>query len=131
MSILSNYLIYVVEDDEDDRFLLQRAITRQSVACSLRFFTHGADLFTQLTHQLDGRLPDLIILDLNTPIMNGFESLQLLKQLPDYQHIPVLVRTGHETLESINRCYELGCHAYLTKKDFTLPLAQMASMRLQ
>lgn len=119
------YLLYVVEDDDDDRFLLQQALKRHSFNGSLRFFTHGAELFTRLTHRLDGRLPDLIFLDLHTPIMNGFDTLRLLKQTEEFQRIPVVIRTGQDSLDQINRCYELGCHAYLTKHELALPVSSI------
>ena len=126
MTTVKKYLIYAVEDDEDDRLFLQEALHHQSANCFVHFFTNGAGLFTRLTHELDGRLPDLIFLDLDTPVMNGFDTLRLLKQTQPYQHIPVIIRTGHETLDGINRCYELGCRAYLTKTSFhLLPLAHM------
>ena len=123
------YLIYVVEDDEEDRFLLQQTLQHQCTDCLIRYFSDGSELFVRLTHQMDGRLPDLIFLDLDTPIMNGFDTLQLLKQTQPYERIPVVVRTGHETLEHINRCYELGCQAYLTKRDFDVPLTRMIGER--
>lgn len=125
MTTLPKYLIYIVEDDDDDRLMLQQALQAQAKGCIIRSFNDGAELFTQLTHQLDGRLPNLIFLDLETPVMNGFDTLQLLKQSPPYQRIPVIMRTGHATLEAINRCYGLGCQAYLTKEEFGLPLAHL------
>lgn len=125
MKTLPKYLIYIVEDDDDDRLMLQQALQAQTQDCIIRSFNDGAELFIQLTHQLDGRLPNLIFLDLETPVMNGFDTLQLLKQSPSYQRIPVIMRTGHVTLEAINRCYGLGCQAYLTKDEFGLPLTRL------
>ena len=128
MSTAPSYLIYVVEDDDDDRVLFQRALHDQSINCSVHFFDHGSDLFIWLTHIINNRLPDLIFLDLDTPIMNGFDTLRLLKQSEPYDRIPVIIRTGYETLDTINRCYELGCHAYLNKNNVSLPLGRIADM---
>jgi CheY-like chemotaxis protein len=122
------YLIYVVEDDEDDRIIFQRTLVHQSINCSVHFFSHGADLFIQLTHFLNGRLPDIIFLDLDMPVMNGYDTLRLLKQTEPYNRIPVIIRTGYETLETINHCYELGCHAYVTKKEVALSLSRMVDV---
>lgn len=129
MATLPTYLIYVVEDDDEDCLLLKQALQQQGAGCLIHFFSNGADLFTRLTHQMDGRLPDLIFLDIDTPIMNGFDTLRLLKQSQPYRRIPVIIRTEHETLEHINRCYELGCEAYLTKSDFDLPLSRLIGDR--
>ena len=125
MRSLPKYLIYVAEDNKDDCLLFQLALKQQPVKNHVRFFTHGAELLIQLTHQLDGRLPDVIFLDLNMPLMNGFDTLQLLKSTPEYVHIPVVIRSSYNTLEDINRCYDLGCQAYLTKSNFILPLNQI------
>ena len=125
MCTTRHYLIYIVEGDENDRLLLQQAFQYQQVGCSLRFFSNGAELFIHLTHRLDRKLPDLFLLELDTPTMNGFDTLHLLKQTPEYRHIPVVIRTEHETLDHINRCYELGCQAYFVKNELNLPLAKM------
>lgn len=122
MNYLPNYLIYVVEDNEDDCLLFQLALKHQRVKNHVRFFAHGVDLLIQLTHQLDGRLPDVIFLDLDVPLMNGFDTLQLLKNTPEYVDIPVVIRSWYNTLEDINRCYDLGCQAYLNKSSLILPL---------
>lgn len=118
MSELSNLLIYVVEDDPDDRYLLQMTLASNYVASNIQFFTHGSELFVRLTHRLDGRLPDMILLDLETPIMNGFETLQLLKTIEEYRSIPVIIRSSFEMSDYINRCYELGCKAYVIKSAY-------------
>ena len=115
MPDLSNLLIYVVEDDPDDRYLLQMTLAAKYVASQIHFFTHGTELFVRLTHRLDGRLPDLILLDLETPIMNGFETLQLLKNVDEFRNIPVIIRSSSEMSSYITRCYELGCKAYVVK----------------
>ena len=125
MRPLPTYLIYIVEDNQDDQVLFRLALKRQVVGCHLRFFTHGAELLTQLTHLLDGRLPDVIFLDLDMPLMNGFDTLQLLKNTPEYIPIPVVIRSGHHTPEDINRCYALGCQAYLTKTYPDLTLSRL------
>lgn len=118
MTNLSNLLIYVVEDDPDDRYLLQLTLTANYAASRIHFFTHGSELFVRLTHRLDGRLPDMILLDLETPIMNGFETLQLLKNADEFRNIPVIVRSSFEMSDYVNRCYELGCKAYVIKSIY-------------
>jgi CheY-like chemotaxis protein len=120
----STPLIYLVDDDDDDRSLLQTIFDNHHSACSVRVFTSGADLLTHLTHQLDGRLPDLIILDLHMPMFNGFELLSSIKQNHDYKGIPVAILSDSDEGESRDRCYRLGTSAYLTK---TFNMAKMAA----
>ena len=110
-----NFLVYVVEDDEDDRQLLESIFTDFFDRYELRFFEHGAHLLTHLTHQFDRQLPDLILLDLAMPVLNGFDTLRYLKNNPDYKRIPTLVLASSRHPNDINRCYELGSNAFITK----------------
>ena len=118
-------LIYVVEDNLDDHRLLQIAFAKHDSLYNLRFFNDGVDLLTHLTHQLDERLPNAIVLDLDTPFLNGFDTLHLLKQTPTYRKIPVIIRSGYDSLENVNRCYALGCHAFLAKGQSMKTLLQI------
>ncbi|QJD79620.1 response regulator [Spirosoma rhododendri] len=120
----STPLIYLVDDDDDDRYLVQTILDNHYSACAVRVFASGADLLTHLTHQLDGRLPDLIILDLYMPMFNGFELLSRIKQNSDYEGIPVAIMSDSDEGESRDRCYRLGTNAYLTK---TLNMAKMTA----
>lgn len=120
----STPLIYLVDDDDDDRYLLQTIFDHHHSACSVRVFTSGADLLTHLTHELDGRLPDLIIMDLYMPMFNGFELLSRLKQDHDYKAIPVAILSDSDAHEHRDRCYQLGSNAFLTK---TFNMTKMAA----
>jgi DNA-binding response OmpR family regulator len=59
--------------------------------------------------------PDLILLDVSLPGLNGFEVLRRLKQAPATAAIPVLMVTGHRDIEHKVRCFELGAADYLVK----------------
>lgn len=120
----STPLIYLVDDDDDDRYLLQTIFDNHHSTCSVRVFTSGADLLTHLTHELDGRLPDLIIVDLYMPMFNGFELLSRLKQNHDYKGIPVAILSDSDANEHRDRCYQLGTNAFLTK---TFNMTKMAA----
>ena len=64
--------------------------------------------------------PDLIILDLVMPQVDGFEVLEKLKREKDTQQIPVIVLTNLEAMDTINRVIELGAAAYLIKANYEL-----------
>ncbi|UFH56364.1 PleD family two-component system response regulator [Spirosoma sp. KNUC1025] len=115
MSDFSIPLIYVVDDDPDEHLLLRIVFARQFRQIRLKFLSSGNELFTRLTHELDGQLPDLILLDLHMPIHNGYEILQLLKNNKDWQSIPVAVRTAFAGSTSIHRCDTLGSDIVLDK----------------
>ena len=63
---------------------------------------------------------DLVLLDLRLPRMNGFEMLHTLKQNSELAHIPVVVLTGHGSIEEKVRAFQLGAHDFITK-PFMLP----------
>jgi CheY-like chemotaxis protein len=64
--------------------------------------------------------PDLILLDLILPKMDGFEVLEKLTQDPETKDIPVIILTNLERMEDIERALELGAKTYLVKANYTL-----------
>lgn len=115
MPVTHKPLVYIVDDDEEDRNLLKGVFTANFAPCTVRTFDGGSELLTQLTHRLDGRLPDLIILDLAMPVFSGFDLLRYVKQDRAYQSIPVVIVSGSQDTNAINRCRALGSTAYVTK----------------
>ena len=64
--------------------------------------------------------PDLILLDLVLPKINGFEVLKKLKEDPETKGIPVIILTNLERMSDIDKTLELGAAAYLVKVDYSL-----------
>ena len=64
--------------------------------------------------------PDLILLDLILPKLDGFELLKKLKEDPETKNVPVIVLTNLERTEDIERALELGATTYLIKANYTL-----------
>ncbi len=64
--------------------------------------------------------PDLILLDLVLPKINGFEVLKKLKEDPETKEIPVIILTNLEKMSDIDKALELGAVAYLVKVDYSL-----------
>lgn len=64
--------------------------------------------------------PDLILLDLVLPKMNGFDVLKKLKENIDTKNIPVIVLTNLEAMNDIDRAIKLGATTYLVKAQYTL-----------
>jgi DNA-binding response OmpR family regulator len=57
----------------------------------------------------------VLLLDLNLPVMDGYQVLEHLKEDPHTSHIPVIVLTSLDDPGEIQRCYDLGCNAYVVK----------------
>ncbi|MCX6764654.1 MAG: response regulator [Candidatus Nealsonbacteria bacterium] len=64
--------------------------------------------------------PDLILLDLILPRLNGFEVLEKLKEDYETKEIPVIILTNLENPDDINKALELGAKTYLVKSNYTL-----------
>ncbi|MFK7858762.1 MAG: putative bifunctional diguanylate cyclase/phosphodiesterase [Granulosicoccus sp.] len=66
---------------------------------------------------------DLIIMDAIMPVMDGFDTIEVIRSLPGGEHVPILMITGLDDLESITRAYDLGATDFLTKpiNFFILP----------
>ena len=115
--MIDNYtsLIYLVDADQNERHRLQTSFRKRHAWCQMRCFANGDYLRTQLTHVLDGRLPDLIILDLNQPVLGNLELLHYLRQDQAYQSIPVVGLSALSNQETVECCNTLQMEAYLQK----------------
>ena len=102
----------------EDESALQKALT---------------DILTQAGYKvvsaLDGEIglrlaesekPDLILLDIILPRLDGFEVLKKLKENPGLKEIPVIVLTNLEKMEDVERAIELGAKTYLVKTQYTI-----------
>ena len=110
--------ILLVEDDQDDIFLTKKAFEQQNVLNNLHVVRDGVDAMDFLRQEdehADAPRPDIILLDLNLPTMDGDEVLEAIEGEPDLRTIPVVVLTSSEAEEDIVRSYELNANAYLTK----------------
>lgn len=102
-------VILVVDDNENNRDLLARRLSRQGHQVTT------AETGRQALELLNREKFDLIVLDIMMPEMNGYEVLEYLKAHPGLRHIPVIMISAIDDLDSIARCIELGAEDYLFK----------------
>ena len=112
--------IAVVDDDPDDRELVQEALESTGRPSVLEFFEDGQQLLDRLKELAEGGgsdtgFPDLILLDLNMPRVDGRTALARIKEDARLRHIPVVVLTTSRSEEDIKDCYELGANSFMTK----------------
>lgn len=105
--------VFVADDDEDDRFLLNSAFVKNSPQCRLAFAHDGLALLEALAQS--GSTPELIILDLNMPRLNGFEALKQLREHPTYRHTPIVILTTSSEEQDRQRAQILGASEFITK----------------
>jgi CheY-like chemotaxis protein len=110
--------ILLVEDNPADVRLTREALKEVKVNNSMFVVADGIDALAYLrleTPYTEATRPDLILLDLNMPRMDGFEVLQLIKQDPDLKRIPVVTLTTSQAEQDIVKGYNLHANAYVTK----------------
>ncbi|MFA7123660.1 MAG: response regulator, partial [Candidatus Delongbacteria bacterium] len=106
--------ILLVEDNEGDVLLAKEALKFIGSGSNIIPVNNGESLFEYFNVRKNDT-PDVIILDLNLPGMNGTEILKILKTDPETENIPVIVFSTSNNQNDIDRCYELKADEYITK----------------
>lgn len=110
--------VLLVEDDPADALLTRQALSSQKLCVDIDLAEDGVEALKYLRREdpyTDSALPDVILLDLNMPRMDGREFLAEVKADEQLKRIPVVVLTTSEADEDILRSYELQAACYLTK----------------
>src|SRR5688500_11491462 len=105
-------MVYLVDDDIDDLELVQEAFVRNGFQGQVACAKNGEDFLSNLERS---NLPELIVLDLNMPLKDGFEVLKALKKSRNFSAIPVAILTASLNKQDETRCMGLGCNLFLRK----------------
>ncbi len=108
-------MILLAEDDEDDQELIAIAFDKVVPKHRFHITNNGQEALEYLSALPEKSLPCLIMLDLNMPILNGFQTLDALKQDTRYQHIPKVVFTTSDSEEDKAACLARGAKDYVVK----------------
>ncbi len=120
-SITQPIVLLFADDDLDDQLLVKEAFDENRLSNKIFFVNNGEELLDYLKQRgkfsdpgLSPR-PDLILLDLNMPKVDGREALKEIKQDKKLRQIPVVVLTTSKAEEDIIRTYDLGVNSYISK----------------
>ena len=108
------HLVLLVEDDEADALLIEEAMLERGMTRSIQRVGDGLAALEYLRDPERPR-PDLIVLDLNMPRMNGRELLAALKGDPALATVPAVVLTTSAAPDDVTCAYEEHANAYVTK----------------
>jgi CheY-like chemotaxis protein len=108
------YDILLIEDDPADAMLIREALHENAMARAVTQVEDGVAALEHLRDPAYGR-PDLIVLDLNMPRMNGREVLDVLKNDDELKTIPVVVLSTSGAPEDVSGAYRRHANAYVTK----------------
>ena len=125
--------ILLVEDNEDDVFLTREAFDAARLRVNLHHVDNGEKCMSFLRKQgvyAGVPTPDLILLDLHMPIMDGREVLAEMIKDDSLRHFPVVVLTTSYEAKDIEKMYSLRCNSYITKPvdfdNFVKAISQLA-----
>ena len=115
--------LLLIEDNEQNRDALARRLQRR-----------GYDVIMAVDGQqgiamAQSELPDLILMDLNLPDVDGWEATQIIKKTPKTQAIPIMAMTAHAIAGDQERALQAGCDDYHAKPvEFTRLLEQIEAL---
>ena len=116
-----NFTVLYVEDEENDVLLLQHAWREALIDQPLDVVKNGREALNYLARtehineQPESQICRLVLLDLNLPILSGFEVLTWLRQHQSLKRMPVVILTSSNQNQDIQLAYELGANAFLVK----------------
>jgi DNA-binding response OmpR family regulator len=100
--------ILIVDDEQSIRLLLENFLSKNYEVISK---SDGL----QALEWLEGNLPDLIICDLQMPILDGYDFLEKIRQRGFTKHTPVIMLSGVESSKERIKCYQIGAQDFLAK----------------
>jgi CheY-like chemotaxis protein len=107
--------IFLADDDQDDREIFMDALTELPMETSVKQFENGVDLMAEL--HSDNPLPKIIFLDLYMPLMDGFECLSDIRNIPDFSEITIIIYSTSYHPNEVDQLKEGGANQYIKKPN--------------
>ncbi len=104
--------LLIADDDIDDIMLILLAIDTFSKDINISHVQDGKQLITFLTQEIK---PELILLDINMPKINGVDCLKMIKDNKYCENIPIIMYSTSANEEVIEKCFQLGAARYIVK----------------
>ena len=120
MPKIHDVTILLVEDDPGHARLIEKNLRRANLMNSIVKANNGQQaldyLFSEGNYVGSERASSLLVLlDLNMPVLDGYQVLERMKADALTKHIPVIILTTTDDAREVSRCYDLGCSVYVTK----------------
>lgn len=131
-SIRAEPIILLVEDSPNDLELLKRFFSKAGLQKPVQSVPDGVEAMSYLLGRgpyADRRTypePNILLIDINMPRVNGLELMSWLRTQPDFEHLVVIALSGSVEQEEIDRAYQMGANSYLQKPSSVAELEQMA-----
>lgn len=120
MKTHSEVTILLAEDDPGHARLIEKNLRRGNINNEITIVGDGQSVLDYLygKGEFAGRSLRshlLLLLDLNLPVLDGYQVLMRIRNDEQIRHIPVIILTTTDDAQEVSRCYQLGCSVYITK----------------
>lgn len=119
--------ILMAYDDEDDFYVFQQAVQKASESSKISYVVNWLEILRFIIKTLS----DIIFIDLNMPVKNGIECLQLLREDRKYDSTPVIIYSTSGSTSDIDKAYRNGANYFIVKpgiKDIADMIKKIYSM---
>lgn len=110
--------IVMVDDDPADTYIIRRALTQAAVDVDIELLLDGqafVDFYSSREERSRTRGHQLVLLDINMPLLNGFDALRAITDMAVPRHTPILMFSTSSEPEDIALAYHLGVNGYVKK----------------
>ncbi len=107
-------LVLLVEDTEDNRFMMRRLLEMSGYAV---VEARNGEEAVRIAKE---KRPQIILMDLSLPIIDGLAATRRIRQLPELENVPIVAVSAHDTADFHSEALAAGCNSYITKPiDFS------------
>jgi CheY-like chemotaxis protein len=130
----ANYTILLVEDEENDAMLVKMAFKKNEILNPVQWVKDGLEAIAYLNGEGDYAnrslypFPEVLILDLKMPRMNGLELLAWIREHPEYRVIPTIIMSSSRLESDVEKAYNLGANTYMIKPSSFEELARVVKL---
>ena len=107
--------IFLADDDHDDREIFMEALAELPLKTSVKQFQNGVDLMAELYS--GNTFPNVIFLDLRMPLMDGFECLADIRNIPELSEIKIIIYSTSYNENEVDQLKEGGANQYIKKPN--------------
>jgi two-component system, cell cycle response regulator DivK len=116
--------VLVVEDTEDNRFMMRRLLEMNSFQVVEAVNGQEAVKAAAQEH------PDIILMDLSLPVVDGLGATRQIRKLPTLEQVPIIAVSAHDTADFHQEAMAAGCNAYITKPIDFMELEELVNRLL-
>ena len=109
--------VFFIDDDAEDAGIFTDAISELSYDIIVDHFDNGYRALEKLVQPNNAEIPDIIFLDINMPLLNGWECLREIKKLSSAQQIPVIMYSTADFQDIGINATDIGATAFITKPN--------------